>query len=692
MSKEHGNDDKHKLRKRAEKLLPKETDELLNLSKEKIQQFVHELRTYQIELELQNEDLRNSQAELLISQKKYTDLYDFSPVSYVTINEKGLIVEANLTAAEMLGTERILLIKNPISNFIVPEDQNIYYKHRKILVESRNPQTCELRIRRKDSTSLHAQLEFAIIQEIDGGSGQYRVCLIDISKRKILEDAVKHSKKEWEQTFDGMHDIVTIQDKDRRIIKANKAAHKTFNAEYGALNGKRCYEVFRCTDKPCSDCSEILSLDNYNSNEINITHDNLEKIFHVTASPIRNENGEFTSIVHIAKDITDRKKMEEELFQAHKMEAIGTLAGGIAHDFNNILSAIIGYSELAKDSIPVDSSAQKYIDTILKASKRAADLVKQILTFSRKSTENQQSLMPHLIVKEALQMLRASLPTTINIEEHIDIDCGLIMADRTNVHQIVVNLCTNALHAMENEKGTLTVTLCNTNIQKEDIVDRDVSPGSFIIMSIRDTGHGMDKKTMERIFEPYFTTKEMGKGSGLGLAVIHGIVRSYRGFIRVESEPGEGTSFHVYIPALEDIAPTYTKTEFHDTSTGTERILVVDDENYIADLNKMILERLGYTVTATTSSEEALDLIHLYPDRFDLIITDQTMPNLSGVELAEKILNLKPSIPVILCTGYSSVITKEEALAIGIKKYARKPVNRSTLVRIVRQVLDDNKE
>ena len=396
-------------------------------------------------------------------------------------------------------------------------------------------------------------------------------------------------------------------------------------------------------------------------------------------------------VTFTALDITDHKKMKEELSQANKMEAIGTLAGGVAHDFNNILSAIIGFSEIAKLKLSQDSSAENEIDQIIRSSWRAADLVQQILTFSRKASPRLQPLQPHLMVKEALKMLRASLPTTISMEELIETECGSILADPTNVYQIVVNLCTNAFHALGNEKGTLTVTLCRKEIRDEDIIENDISPGPFIMLSIRDTGHGMDKQTMERIFEPYFTTKEVGKGSGLGLSVIHGIVKTHKGFMRVESEPGEGTTAYVYIPAVEEAASNSAKTESNDVPRGAERILVVDDESPIINLNKSILERLGYTVTVTTDSEEALEKISAHSDDFDLVITDQTMPNLCGVELAQQILRIKPDMPIILCSGYSSVITEEEALAIGIKKYAMKPVDRKTLAKIVRQVLDGNK-
>ncbi len=399
----------------------------------------------------------------------------------------------------------------------------------------------------------------------------------------------------------------------------------------------------------------------------------------------------------IVEDITGRKQAEAEkenlekrLQQAHKMEAIGTLAGGIAHDFNNILSAIIGFSELAKESIPTENPAQKDIDLVLKSSLRAADLVQQILTFSRKSDQHIEPLSPHLIVKEALKMLRPSLPTTIKIVENIDNDCGKITANPTNIHQIIVNLCANSLHAMAEEKGTISVSLERKEMSFQEIPQGSTaSPGPFIVLKVTDTGCGMNENIKKQIFEPYFTTKEVGKGTGLGLAVIHGIIEDCQGFIVVESKLGEGTTFNVHIPALKQEKETSNKVTTTETvPTGTEQILVVDDDDAIANLNKTQLERLGYKVTSITNSPDALEKILNDPSQFDLIITDQTMPDMTGAELAKKVLRIEPEMLFVLCTGYSSIITEKDTLAIGIKKYVRKPVDKRTLANVVRQVLD----
>jgi PAS domain S-box-containing protein len=664
------------------------------MSPEAANQLLHELRVHQIELEIQNEELRRVQHNLEASRVRYFDLYNLAPVGYLTLSQQGIIIEANLTMANFLGVVRGALVQRPLSHFIFPEDQDSYYFHRKQLVkigETGGTVVCELRMVRADGSLFWARLQALPALETDSVP-ECRIIISDITKQKLAEIEVRTSKEQWEKTFDAMSDIVTIQDKDMHIVRANKAAYQFFQTNYEGLQGKHCYEIFTGGSQPCVGCPLVETLHDIGNHATVIKHEILGKIFYVSSAPIVAENGELQYLIHVARDITEQKKMEEELFQSHKMEAIGTLAGGIAHDFNNILSAIIGFSELAMHDLPDDSRAKQDIEQVVISGRRAADLVKQILTFSRKGVQQRLPFQPHLIVKEALKMLRATLPTTISIAENIDSGCGSILSDPMSVHQIVVNLCTNAFHSMENEKGTLTVKLCRKEIRQEDIVESDVVPGPFIELSVRDTGRGMDKKTMARIFEPYFTTKEVGKGSGLGLAVVHGIVKTLHGFVEVESEPGKGSTFHVYIPALEKAAPVLATISIKEIPRGTERILIVDDEDVIITLNKTTLELLGYKVTATTSSKEALERVYTSADDFDLVITDQTMPDLSGIELAREIMKRKPDLPIILCSGYSSIMTEEEALAQGIKKYAMKPVDIRTLAQIVREVLDDKKQ
>jgi len=396
----------------------------------------------------------------------------------------------------------------------------------------------------------------------------------------------------------------------------------------------------------------------------------------------------------------DKKQVEKEkqnlqllLIQAQKMEALGTLAGGIAHDFNNILGAILGYAEMVQEECSQGSTMRHDIDCVVEAGHRAKDLVKQILAFSRQSVIEEMVLQPAIIIKEAVKMLRASLPTTINIRQNIDPDVGLILADPTQVHQIITNLCTNAFHAMEETGGILNVSVNNRELVIDDLVSEpDVRPGNFVEITVEDTGPGISPEIMDKIFDPFFTTKDVGKGTGLGLAIIHGIAKKGGGFISCKSFPGKGTAFHVYLPVHASTEPAKAKTSLGESfHTGNECILFIDDEEVLAEMGKTMLERLGYRVSAETSSVKALQIIQNQPDRFDLVITDQTMPIMTGSTLARHILQIRPGMPIILCTGFSSQISQEEAKSCGIKGFAMKPLAKKDLATLTRKVLDEEK-
>ena len=389
----------------------------------------------------------------------------------------------------------------------------------------------------------------------------------------------------------------------------------------------------------------------------------------------------------------EKASLEEQLRQAQKMQAIGTLAGGIAHDFNNILTAILGYAELAISDIAEDSRTQYNLQQSIKAAHRAKDLVQQILTFSRQGKQERKPLNINPIIKEVLKFLRASLPSTIEIRPDIEEDLGTIEADPTQVHQVLMNLCTNAAHAMGENGGVLGVSLSKWNVDAEtSAAATGIEAGPYLRLRVSDTGHGMPPEIMERIFEPYFTTKEVGKGTGLGLAVVHGIVKSYGGEIRVSGEAGKGSTFDIYFPTIDtpkEIAASFKRES--PPAGGHERILFVDDEQTLVQLGQEMLKRLGYQVTIRTSSVEALELFRAKPDQFDLVITDMTMPNMMGDKLAIELMRIRPAIPIILCTGFSEYITKEKAQSIGIQELLLKPIVMTDLARGVRQVIDQSK-
>jgi len=380
---------------------------------------------------------------------------------------------------------------------------------------------------------------------------------------------------------------------------------------------------------------------------------------------------------------------ERQMQQVLKLQAIGTLAGGIAHDFNNILFPIIGYTEITMDDVPADSPSRRNLEEILKAANRARELVQQILTFSRQNGRERKPIRVQAIVGEALRLLRASIPKTIDIRCDLDEDCNAIMGDPTQIHQVIMNLCTNAYQAMQETGGTLEIRLEQTQIGYEETVKRaGIKMGPHLLLTVRDEGVGMEPAVMDRIFEPYYTTKEPGKGTGLGLSVIHGIVKNHGGFITVESTAGKGSVFHVHLPTLDDVEADIEKTASGAKSGDNERILLLDDEPQIVAMEKQLLEKLGYRVTARTSSVEALETFARQPDQFDLVITDMTMPNMTGDQLARSIWDIRPGVPVILCTGYNEMMSEDKALAMGICKFILKPIEKDELALAIRSALN----
>ncbi len=390
--------------------------------------------------------------------------------------------------------------------------------------------------------------------------------------------------------------------------------------------------------------------------------------------------------VECTRDITDIKKLESMLMQTCKMEAIGMLAGGIAHDFNNILSAIIGYAELSIAQISRTSELYAYQQQILQAGQRAADLIKHILKFSRKNQRELQPVSIKDILNEVLDFIRASLPSTIAIQSKIESE-AYVVGDATHIYQILMNLCVNAGFAMRKKGGLLKISLSEIELDAAAVAPySEMTPGRYIKLSVSDTGSGMTPEIKERIFDPFFTTKEKGKGTGMGLFLTYDIIKSYGGDITVESTPGHGTIFDVYFPAIKGAKPIEVGVDA-DVLGGNERILFVDDEDTLVDLGKQMIEFLGYRVAAQVNSLEALNLFRKDPYAFDLVITDLVMPAMSGDELAQNILAIRPDIPIILITGFAEQMATEKAESIGVKKLATKPLVLKDIAKLIRDAL-----
>ncbi len=408
----------------------------------------------------------------------------------------------------------------------------------------------------------------------------------------------------------------------------------------------------------------------------------------VRTSLVRDETGQPLRLLNIVVDITERRKMERQLRQSHKMESVGTLAGGIAHDFNNILGAIVGYAQLAQYNIAKENPASEDISNIISASGRAKELVTQILGYSRDTERTMQPVRLNSIVNEVLTLIRASFPSTIEIVKNISTDGTAIVADSTEMHQIVMNICTNAFHAMEKNGGCLTVTLEPAEIAADEIeLLTGLKKGNYVRLSISDNGYGIEPEIVEKIFDPYFTTKEKGAGTGLGLSLVHGIIKNHGGWIDVKSVVGEGTEITVLFPRLS-VPPVESEQKFPKLLRGKENILFVDDESSLVYTKKIMLQKLGYNVTSSFSGGDAFELFIKECDFFDIVITDMTMPGMTGLELARKVSEIRPDLPIILCTGYNNKITTEIARENGISDVLLKPVEIRELATTIRTCLD----
>ncbi len=552
---------------------------------------------------------------------------------------------------------------------------------------------------KKDGTSFWCYASASIFEHPEYGEIIVSVHN-DIDERKRAEEVLQESEGRFRSTFEQAAVGIVHAAPDGRFLMINQR----FCNIVGYTQEEMLTKTFPKITHPDDLNADLEQVQRLLENKVQTF--SMEKRYirkngshvwvNLTVSLVRKPSGEPKYFIGVIEDIENRKQVEEEkkklealLQQAQKMEAIGTLAGGIAHDFNNILFPIVGYAEMMLYDFPEDNPHRNNTNEILQGAKRAGDLVKQILTFSRQAAQELKPLMVQLIIKEVLKLIRSSLPTTIEIKQYISNNCGLVMADPTQIHQVAMNLMTNAFHAMEDEGGKLEVTLKEVELGLDDLTDPSMTPGAYVCLTVSDTGAGIDKALMDRIFDPYFTTKEKDKGTGLGLAVVHGIVKSYKGAIKVYSEPGEGTAFHVYLPVIKSQVETEESEAVTPVQKGTDRILLVDDEDPIVRMEKQMLERLGYDVTERTSSVEALEAFRDSPGKFDLVITDMTMPNMTGVQLSQKLLEIRPDIPIIICTGFSTKIDGEKATAVGIRGYVMKPVIMSEIAKKIREVLDE---
>lgn len=621
------------------------------------------------------------------SERKFKTLFQLSPESILLATlEDGLTHEVNEAFCQQLGCSREEIIgKNPADVGL--------WTYRDEYETMMNTLASRGRVRDLEShlTTRSGETKTALmsVETIEMNGRAYRLAVArDITERKRAEEERARLVTAIEQVTEG----IMIADANCVVQYVNQAYERITGYDRSELIGGHAGHFTAELYDPVSYDKAVESLsrgDPWSGHISTKRKDGTAYEVEVLVSPVRDNHGNITNYISIRRDVTLETKLEKELRQAQKMESIGTLAGGIAHDFNNILAAISGFTELALNRVQEDKVVQRHLEQVLQASSRAAELVRQILAFSRQTEQERKPVQVALIFEEVLRLLRSSLPATIEIRQEIKTgpDGGMILADLTQLHQVLMNLCTNAAHAMREGGGTLTVELSETAEAPavSGYPRRDAA--YYVCVRVTDTGHGMGPEIVERIFDPYFTTKGPGEGTGLGLSVVQGIVKSHGGVMTVSSEPDHGATFSIYFPGIEKVVPDETNAP-KTAGVGGERILFVDDEESLADLGKVMLETLGYHVTAKTNSIEALETFREQPDAFDVVFTDMTMPGLTGKDLAARIMDIRQDIPVILCTGFSDMVNNEEARKVGIREVVIKPYIMSTIAVTIRKALD----
>jgi PAS domain S-box-containing protein len=683
-----------------QRLKMKRKDEVGEVAEE-FDQMADQLQVTTVSRDKLTEEIKERQkaeARLLESEERYRSLIEYAPDGILVFDtDKKLIVEGNNASVKMLGyTASELGTMNwlHISPEVQPDGRKSAEKGMIIQQRVLNDEVCELEwvFLSKDQHEIFTILQLNRLPA--SRTNLIRASLMDITDRKQAERKMERSQRllaqaervsrqgawEWDVVQDiwnfsenwlSIHGCQASYLKTEDLVKIAhpEDADRITQAFQSALAGEAPYDITH----------RIIKQDNHEVRYVKALGD-VEF----------NSNNEPIIMWGSAQDITDQKMMEEQLRQSQKIEAVGTLAGGIAHDFNNILAAIMGYSELALDTVPDGSEASEDIKQVLKAGYRATDLVRQILSFSRADAQEEKSVQIYVLIKESLKLLRPAIPTTIEIQQDIQDEQDKILADPVQIQQIIMNLCTNAAQAMEENGGLLQIGLATVEIDSSEAAEHlDLEPGNYQKLTISDTGLGMDEKTLRRAFEPFYTTKDIGQGTGMGLSVVHGIVKSHDGVVTASSELGKGSVFTVYLPVYKGKDTTVDGPDDAQPLGGDERILLVDDEETLAATGKAKLQRLGYQVTAATSSVKALEYFKKHPDAFDLVITDYTMPGMTGTTLSQKILSVRPDLPIIIVTGFSQQLTPERAKSLGIKRMVMKPLTGERFARAVREVLDE---
>ena len=653
---------------------------------------LHEFQVQQIELELQNEELRKARDERDAVLEKYTDLYDFAPVGYFTLDRSGTIRSVNLTGAGIIGIDRSRLNGHFFKLLVAAEARTALAGFLDKVFASPVKEECELELLAEGNSP-----RFVMIKVVAAASGEEcHVALIDITERKLTEVALKdreekHRKvsQEFNTLLDNLPDGIVQFAPDYRVIWANRSMAEIVKYDEAQLKEKRCFQLFWSRGEICGSCPVARSFQSGNLEEGNITTPD-GRLLELRAVPILDESGKVESVIQVIRDISEHKKLEKQFRQAQKMEAIGTFAGGIAHDFNNILTAISGYGYLSQITMGPDDPQQENIRNILEGADRAAHLTKDLLIFSRKQVSEKRPIDLNGIVGIVEKFLLRIIGEDIIFKSVLHGEPAIVFADTHQLEQVLLNLATNARDAMPGG-GNLTITSETINIGDDFVrIHGYGAPGRYTLLTVSDTGAGMDKETCKKIYEPFFTTKEVGKGTGLGLAVVYGIIKQHEGYINVYSEPGTGTTFKICLPLISsEVREGEIVPEKETLARGTETILLTEDDESVRKLISIVLKQEGYTVIEAIDGIDSVKKFMENKETVRLLLSDLIMPKMNGKEAYDEMKAWRPGLKAIFVSGYAPDVIRQNMSLESDVELISKPILPYSLLKKVRTLLDE---
>jgi PAS domain S-box-containing protein len=682
------------LRSRAEqRASAAESTEIDTLDLVEARRLLHELSVHQIELEMQNSELRASQDQLEVSKKRYFDLYDLAPVGYLTLSEKGLILEANLTVAKALGVERVALPGLPLSRFILSNDQDIYYKHCRSLFTSGQPQNCELRFKQKDNAPFWARLE-SNLAEAEDGAPSWRLIVTDITKRKQAEEERNRALQQLELVTENMEPGVTRCSRDLRYLWVSRSYAGWLGRVREEIAGRSIVDVIgpEALETKRPHFERVLSgeREEYET-ELRVPKIGA-RLIHAVYLPTRDPDHKIDGWVGVVEDVTSERTAQKESFARQKLEAIGTIASGIAHDFNNLLGGVLAQAEMAQVGLDAGAAPQQELRTIREIAVRGSEIVRELMMYAGKERGSRGLVDVSRVVEEMLGLLRVSVSKHAALETDFGRDLPGVLGNSAQLRQIVLNLVINASEAIGDRDGVIRVsTRCVRVGRKSGVISGGLADGDYVQLEVSDTGSGMSAETQSKVFDPFFSTKWAGRG--LGLAVVDGIVRSLHGTIQVESELGQGTRFEVLLPAAAE-ATAVAVSEPISSGVGElpgpargYMVLVVEDEDALREAVVRALRKAGFAVLDAANGTAAIDLLRVNGNKTDLLLLDMTLPGASSHEVAAVAAEVRPDLKVVLTSAYGEDIARDMADVAQPCRFIRKPFQLGLLIQTLQDLL-----